>query len=83
MLWGQRGCSVNQRCRHDILVPRKVLTIDDIEPPSDRCFHAGAEDDSDAGAEGSRGTEWLHVHFRRYGVAYVNQGEECAVLRLF
>ena len=29
-----------------------------------------------AGAEGSRGAEWLHGHHRRYGDVYVNQGEE-------
>ena len=32
-----------------------------------------------AGAEGSRGAEWLHGHHRRYGDVYVNQGEEYAL----
>ena len=34
-----------------------------------------------AGAEGSRGAEWLHGHHRlyRYGDVYVNQGEEYAI----
>ena len=37
----------------------------------------------DAGAEGSRGAEWLHGHLRRYGdvyytYMYVNQGEDWA-----
>ena len=30
-----------------------------------------------AGAEGSRGAEWLHGHHRLCGDVYVNQGEEC------
>ena len=30
-----------------------------------------------AGAEGSRGAEWLHEHHRLCGDVYVNQGEEC------
>ena len=32
-----------------------------------------------AGAEGSRGAEWLHGHPCRYGDVYVNQGEEYAL----
>ena len=32
-----------------------------------------------AGAEGSRGAEWLHGHHRRYEDVYVNQGEEYAL----
>jgi len=32
-----------------------------------------------AGAEGSRGAEWLHGHHRLYGGVYVHQGEEYAI----
>jgi len=32
----------------------------------------------DAGAEGSRGAEWLHGHLRQYGGVYVIQGEKFA-----
>jgi hypothetical protein len=63
---------------------QKVLRVETLSPPQiDARTKPSRRRFVDAGAEGSGGTEWLHVHFRRYGVAYVNQGEECAVLRLF